>query len=251
MDRMCLWFCRRLVSPVAVTLLIRHFIIESNMLAFIARNAAAPPGRPPPEPSLRPRTIGGLGNRAVIERDLNVYRVLRALGQAAAPPQQRDTADLDYSMLTIPNIDPEHGSRRLVDLDIQTALCLMNIPFALCLTPAEYRRAVHSMRLDTSLLSVLTAITGDATFLGWASGLPVRVDSNADVPRMVYEHALLCEYAHARLVEGGTVVSVRAGSARKCRSAAAAAISRSAPSCSVQAVDEDARPRASFGAATG
>ena len=69
----------------------------------------------------------------------------------------------------------------------------MNIPFALCLTPAEYRRAVHSMRLDTSLLSVLTAITGDATFLGWASGLPVRVDSNADVPRMVYEHALLCD----------------------------------------------------------
>ena len=75
----------------------------------------------------------------------------------------------------------------------------MNIPFALCLTPAQYRRAVHSMRLDTSLLTVLTAITGDATFLGWASGLPVRVDSNADVPRMVYEHALLCEYAHARL----------------------------------------------------
>ena len=105
-------------------------------------------------------------------------------------------------MLTIPDIYPT-GARRLVSLDIQTALCLMNIPFALCLTPAEYRRAVHSMRLDTSLLTVLTAITGDATFLGWASGLPVRVDSNADVPRMVYEHALLCEYAHARLVRAG------------------------------------------------
>jgi hypothetical protein len=201
MDRLCVWFLRRFVSPAAVSLLIRHFIVETNLLSFCARNTGVPPPGTPglPDVTLRPRTIGELGNRAVIEHDLNVYRVFLAIGQAAARPQNRDPAGLDYSMLSIPDIDPEHGSRRLVSLDIQTALCLMNIPFALCLTPAEYRRAVHSMRLDTSLLSVLTAITGDAAFLGWASGLPVRVDSNADVPRMVYEHALLCEYAHARL----------------------------------------------------
>jgi hypothetical protein len=201
MDRLCLWFLRRFVSPAAVSLLIRHFIVETNLLSFCARNTGVPLSGTPglPDVTLRPRTIGELGNRAVIEHDLNVYRVLQALGQGAAPPAPRDPADLDYSMLSIPDIDPEHGSRRLVSLDIQTALCLMNIPFALCLTPAEYRRAVHSLRLDTSLLSVLTAITGDAAFLGWATGLPVRVDSNADVPRMVYEHALVCEYAHARL----------------------------------------------------
>jgi hypothetical protein len=76
----------------------------------------------------------------------------------------------------------------------------MNIPFAFCLTSAEYQRAVHSLRLDTSLLTVLAAVTGDGTFLSWRGGsLPVRVDSNADVPVMVYEHAVLCEYAHARL----------------------------------------------------
>ena len=27
------------------------------------------------------------------------------------------------------------------------------------------------------------------------------MDSNVDVPRMVYRHALVCEYAHARLVK--------------------------------------------------
>ncbi|MGH3396569.1 MAG: DUF6999 family protein [Streptosporangiaceae bacterium] len=205
MDRLCVWFLRRFVSPAAVSLLIRHFIVETNLLSFCARNAPAPPpGRPgAPDVALRPRALADLGNGAVIEHDLNVYRVLLALGQAAAPPRRRDPAGLDYSMLAIPGIDPEPQRRRLAQLDIQTALCLMNIPFALCLTPAEYRRAVHSMRLDTSLLSVLSAITGDATFLGWVSGLPVRVDSNADVPRMVYEHALLCEYAHARLVTAG------------------------------------------------
>jgi len=98
-------------------------------------------------------TLADLGNRAVIEHDLNVYRVLVALGRAA-PLGQGDRARLDFGMLAIPPIDPEPHTRRLANLDIQTALCLMNIPFAACLTPAEYRRAVHSLRLDTSLLRV-------------------------------------------------------------------------------------------------
>jgi hypothetical protein len=47
---------------------------------------------------------------------------------------------------------------------------------------------------------VLASLTGDDTFLSWRTGLPpVRVDSNVDVPAKVYEHAVLCEYAHARL----------------------------------------------------
>ncbi len=104
MDRLCVWFLRRFVSPTAVSLLIRHFIVETNLLSFCARNAGVP-GLP--DVTLRPRTIGELGNRAVIEHDLNVYRVLLALGQAAARPRQRDPADLDYSMLAIPGIDPE------------------------------------------------------------------------------------------------------------------------------------------------
>jgi hypothetical protein len=105
-------------------------------------------------------------------------------------------------MLEVPAVDPEPGTRRLLNLDIQTALCLMNIPFAFCLTPGEYRRAVHSLRLDASLLTVLASLTGDDTFLGWRKTLPpVRVDSSVDVPAMVYEHALICEYAHARLCQ--------------------------------------------------
>jgi hypothetical protein len=206
MDRMCLWFLRRFVSPDAVTLLIRHFIVETNLLNFCARNGLRPPG-PPGWVTLRPTTLTDLGNRAVIQHDLNVYRVLFALGSQgpcgdASMPGQRGRASLDFEMLRIPSIDPEPHTRRFLNLDIQTALCLMNIPFAACLTPAEYRRAVHSLRLDASLLSILAALTGDGTFLAWRpAGLPVRVDSNVDVPLLVYEHAVLCEYAHARLCQ--------------------------------------------------
>ena len=48
----------------------------------------------------------------------------------------------------------------------------MNIPFAFCLTPGEYRRAVHSLRLDVSLLTVLAGITGDDAVFGWRRRLP-------------------------------------------------------------------------------
>jgi len=215
MDRMCLWFLRRFVSPDAVTLLIRHFIVETNLLNFCVRNGLRGPGLPG-EVALRPTTLADLGDRAVIEHDLNVYRVLFALGSHgpggdAGILGQRDRASLDFGMLGIPGIDPEPHTRRFLNLDIQTALCLMNIPFAACLTPAEYRRAVHSLRLDASLLRILAALTGDDTFLTWRpAGLPVRVDSNADVPLLVYEHAVLCEYAHARLCQLRTARSAAA-----------------------------------------
>jgi hypothetical protein len=192
MDRLCVWFLRRFVSPTAGALLIRHFIVETNLLNFVVRNAAAPGVD---EVTLRPTTLAGLGNSAVIEHDLNVYEVLIGLGRGLS------TSDgLDFTMLDVPPIDASRGTRRLMNLDIQTALCLMNIPFALCLTDAEYRRAVHSLRLDESLLAILAELTGDPTFLRWRPGtVVVRVDSGLDVPRAVYEHAVICEYAHERL----------------------------------------------------
>ena len=204
MDGLCVWFLRRFVSPAAGKLLVRHFVVETNLLNFVVRNAGL---SAVDEVTLRPTTLEELGNSAVIEHDLNVYDVLIGLGlQRRATPPGRPAAPhvLDFSMLTVPPIDPSPRTRRFLRLDIQTALCLMNIPFALCLTDDEYRRAVHSLRLDESLLAILAELTGDPTFLRWRPGTPViRLDSTLDVPRAVYEHAVVCEYAHERLRELG------------------------------------------------
>jgi hypothetical protein len=199
MDTLCVWFLRRFVSPTAGELLVRHFIVETNLLAFVARNAGLPDV---PEVKLRPTSLRQLGDRAVIEHDVNVYEVLIAVGLASAgvAPDAVPRDGLDGTMLTVPPIDAEPGTRRLLRLDIQTALCLMNIPFALCLSADEYRRAVHSLRLDSYLLGTLADLTGDPTFRAWApAGVPVRVDTRLDVPRAVYEHAVICEYAHELL----------------------------------------------------
>ncbi|WP_018350386.1 DUF6999 family protein [Longispora albida] len=197
MDRLCVWFLRRFVAPEAGALLIRHFVIETNLLNFLIANSAGA-GKLPPV-TLVPTTLRQLGDHAVIEHDINVYAVLIALGRTGHGGRP---AALDFSMLTVPPIDAEPGTRRFLRLDIQTALCLMNIPFALCLTSSEYRRAVHSLRLDEPLMALLSAATGDPSFLAWRpAGTAIRVDSTMDVPRAVYEHAVYCEHAHARLLE--------------------------------------------------
>lgn len=194
MDGLCIWFLRRFVSTDACTLLLRHFVVETNLLNVIAANSA---GAVEPV-TLRPRTIADLGDRAVLVHDINVYDVLTRvrLADLAGP------ARLGPDVLEVPPLDAEPGRRRWLNLDIQSALCLMNIPFAACLTRTEYERAVHSMRLDDSLLALLAHLTGDASFLRWCRGaVTVRVDPAIDVPRAVYEHAVICEHAHERLIQ--------------------------------------------------
>jgi hypothetical protein len=203
MDRLCVWFLRRFVAPEAGALLLRHFVVETNLLNFVVAHS---PGTGLDPVTLRPTTLAQLGNRAVIEHDINVYDVLIGLRRVSRADA------VDYSMLDVPPLDSEPGRRRWLNLDIQTALCLMNIPFALCLTSDEYDRAVHSLRLDDSLLTILAGITGDATFLRWRKGgVTVRVDSRVDVPLAVYEHAVICEYAHAQLIESKRAESARLG----------------------------------------
>jgi hypothetical protein len=203
MDRLCLWFLRRCVSPEAVELLVRHFIVETNLLNVIAANAGA--GDIPPV-ELRPTRLAELGDGAVIEHDLNVYNLVLDLvadggeREQATPLRPRPPAELDLSALEVPPIDPEPGTRRFLRLDIETALCCMNIPFAWCLTADEYRRAVHSLQLDETLLACLAELTGDLTFRTWRpDGHVIQPRTARDVPRAVYAHAVICEYAHARL----------------------------------------------------
>ncbi|MET0779909.1 MAG: hypothetical protein ABWY26_01810 [Microbacterium sp.] len=194
MDRLCVWFLRRFVSPDAVELLIRHFVVETNLVNFIIRNTPVAMNTV----TLRPEALAGLGDQAVIEHDVNVYDVLIALDGVEVT-----RADpIDFTQLDIPRLDAERNQRRLLRLDIQTALCFMNIPFSMALTVEEYRRAVHSIRFDDSFLEILALVCGDDTFRHWKlAGMSLWMDSNVDVPRMVYRHALVCEYAHARLVK--------------------------------------------------
>jgi hypothetical protein len=196
-DHLAVWFLRRFVAPEAGELLLRHFVIETGLIGFIATHAQIPP-----RDELRPTCLAQLGDDAVVRHDVNVYALAVDLGRAgwtgAAPAVHAPMWDSPH--LVVPPLDAEPGRRRWLNLDIQSALYLMNIPFAFWTTEDEYERAVNSFQLDDMLMSCLTRITGDPTFLAWrARAGRGWVGIARDVPRELYWHALVNEYAHTHL----------------------------------------------------
>jgi hypothetical protein len=194
-DVLCVWFIRHFVSADAAELLARHFIVETNLLAFIAANC----GKDIPGPTLRPSTIAALGNHAVIDHDVGVYTLVDDVARAGADVvAPRD--ELDFGALEVPVIDAERNRSRWLELDVETSLYLMNVPFCLFTTEAEYERAVNSFHLDDGIFAMLAGLTGDPIFRTWTPvPVPTGIAGCRDVPRELFSHAAVCEYAHTRL----------------------------------------------------
>jgi hypothetical protein len=210
LDRLGIWFMTRFVSEEGGELLLRHFVIETNVLAFIARNSGLD------EPTLRPVRLHQLADNAVIDHDLNLYQVLTDLGGRPLPRPEMRTAPLDYSMLEVGAIQ-RSTDRKWLRLDLETGMSLMNIMFSLLTTSGEYRRAVHSLQLDESVLAILAELTGDEVFRSWkpAGYIPI-VRTNRDVPRDLFAHAVIHEYIHSRLREHARFHSVRVCTGQPC-----------------------------------
>jgi hypothetical protein len=103
-------------------------------------------------------------------------------------------------MLEVPNIAPDDECFRLINLDLGTALYFMNMLFALLTSEDVYEQAVNSFQLDEPLMAHLADITGDSTFRAWGTHQSLSwLEINRDVPRALYMHAVVHEYAHTHL----------------------------------------------------
>ncbi len=194
-DVLCVWFMRRFASADAGELLARHFVVETNLLAFIANNCGAEIAAP----DLRPHSLEGLGDGAVIQHDIAVYNLVIDVGRARADVHSQ-RATLDFSALVVPLIDGERARKRILELDIETSLYLMNIPFCLFTTEREYERAVNSFQLDESVCAMLAGLTGDPTFRTWTPNkFPAWISVRRDVAQELFWHACVSEYAHTHL----------------------------------------------------
>ena len=194
LDRLGIWFLSRFVSEEGGELLLRHFILETNVLAFIARNSDIE------EPTLRPAHLDQLDNNAVVEHDINLYEVLTRLDGKPLPRPEQRRKPLDFTMLAVDPIETS-AKRRWLRLDLETGMCFMNITFSLLTTSDEYRKAVHSLQLDESVLGCVAELTGDDVFRSWQpAGYGAIVRTNRDVPRDLFAHAVIHEHIHARLL---------------------------------------------------
>ena len=197
--------CARCVSAAGVELLIRHFVIESIVINFIAENAGATDVA---RVTLLPTKVEDFLCNAVIQHDLNTYNLVLDLGASdrADVRTRRKVEELDFDMLEMPDI--EVPVSRWLNLDLLTCLYLMNIMFCLLTTDEEYERAVVSFQLDESLMAYLADMTGDDSFRRWTplNFLPL-LSIRKDVPRDVYWHAVVHEFAFGRLCQLRDTVS--------------------------------------------
>lgn len=116
-DVLCLWFMRRFVSKQAAYSLIRHFVVETQLINFVILNSG---DADLPLCQLEPSQLADMGERTVIRHDENIYHLVLALGRSekADVLRARPHDELDFSGLEVPEIDVEEGRRRWLSLDI-------------------------------------------------------------------------------------------------------------------------------------
>jgi hypothetical protein len=197
------WFSRRFAGPEAQTLMLRHFIIESQLVNFVARNAGH--GRIP-EVDLLPMRIEELGDwkgqNAVALHDANVMNLFIDLGETpeADVESRRELQALDFSMLEMPELTI-HTQGQWVNFDLPTVIYVSAALIALFFDDRTIERAVNSFQLDESLLAAIANMTGleclraltPLKFTHW-------VGTTGDAPRDLHWHILVHEQVYGKLL---------------------------------------------------
>lgn len=150
LHRLLAWGLQRFVSPEANWLILRHFHLGSQVLAFIGANSPVPVATAP----LEPADIDALKEDMFLQHDLNLFNFVIRLNQAlrAQGLQLRKAEQVDFSMIREPALqieDMPHG--RLNFLDLQSAIELFTPLYQLMLTDNDFWRAANSLQLDETI----------------------------------------------------------------------------------------------------
>ena len=140
------------LSPQANWLILRHFHLGSQILAFIAANS----GVKVPLSPLEPMGIDDLKDELFLKHDLNLFnfvinlnKALRAEGRTLAP---QPLGQLDFSMLEQPALQlADMPTGRLNGIDLQSAIEIFTPVYQLFLTDNDFWRASNSLQLDETI----------------------------------------------------------------------------------------------------
>jgi len=199
LHRLIHWGLRRFASPQANTLILRHFHIGTEILAFIKANAG--PVEIDSRP-LRPRRLKDLEDNLFLQHDLNVFNFiiqlnvsLRAQGRDLAPVEQPD-----FSMISDGfELDPLPTGPLNV-IDVQTAVEAYTPLYALMLPRSDFVRASNSLQLDEVVAVAIAKILGTPYHLAFIkNGHPLVPLSTLQAGYRLMMHGLDCEALHGWL----------------------------------------------------
>ena len=200
LHRMIHWGLKTFGTPETNLLILRHFHIGTEILAFIKANANVPTVETRP---LRPQNLKALEDNVFLQHDLNIYsfiiqmnRQLRAEGRELEPPQR-----LDFSMITdgpFPIEPTRRGWSNFVD--VQTVIEAYAPLYALFLPRSDFVRASNSLQLDELIAIYIARILGNDYHLAFIkNGHPMVPLSTLESGFRLMMHGLDCEGLHGYL----------------------------------------------------
>lgn len=200
LHRLIHWGLRTFATPEANTLILRHFHIGTELLAFIKANAGPVAVD---TMALRPRTLKDLEDNVFLQHDLNIFNFIIQLN-AQLRAQNRDLAPvetLDFSAITDGSIElaplPQ-GSLNFVD--VQTAIEAYTPLYALFLPRADFVRAAQSLQLDETIAIYIGKLLGTDYHMSFIkNGHPLVPLSTLQAGHRLMMHGLDCEALHGWL----------------------------------------------------
>lgn len=194
------WGLRNFASRDANLLIMRHFHIGTEILAFIKANSGVDNIQTVP---LRPRTLKDLEDNVFLQHDLNVYNFIIQLN-IGLRAQSRDLAPVaapDFSMITDGPFPIELAPDSPLNFaDVQTAIEAYTPLYALFLPRADFIRAANSLQLDETIAIYLAKILGTNYHLNFVENHhPLVQITTLQAGYRLMMHGLDCEALHGWL----------------------------------------------------
>jgi hypothetical protein len=200
LHRLIHWGLKNFASPEANMLILRHFTLATELLAFIKANAGPVTIDSWP---LRPTKLADLRDNVFLQHDLNIYNFIIQLN-ASLRAQGRDLAPVehpDFSMISDNTIVLEPlPDGPLNVIDVQTAVEAYTPLYALFLPREDFVRAANSLQLDEIVAVYIAKILGTDYHLAFMeNGHPLVPLSTLQAGYRLMMHGLDVEGLHGWL----------------------------------------------------
>jgi hypothetical protein len=202
LHRLIYWGLKYFVSPEANFIILRHFHIGSEILAFIAGNI--PEVKLELNP-LRPRRLEDILDDMFLKHDLNLFNFviqlseqLRAQDRDIEPPSR-----INFDSITDGPFPIEGFPDRWTNfVDVQTAIELYTPLYQMFLTDNDFWRASNSLQLDETIGIYVARILNNANSLALVNNKhPMVPLSTLAAGFRLLLHGLSAETLHAMLRE--------------------------------------------------
>ncbi len=197
------WGMKYWITPEANFLILRHFVMGSEVLQFIKDNVKGAEDQP--MNPLKPFELNEVKNDLFLEHDLNLYNFIIRLnkGLRERGEEVERIERPDFSALTEGDFPFENFRNGWTNfLDLNTAIEIFTPVYQFFLTDGDFWRASHSLQFDEVIGIYVAKILGNPERLVHLNNKhPMVPESTLRTGHRLLLHGLSTEILHAYLVE--------------------------------------------------